>query len=176
MKELKCSGCGSRVFAQRDEGSVTCQYCQALTILPKQRVSEFEQLASEIEKLTAAVKVGPGLAESYAKAKKYIMAGDFLIANELIDEILSKDINQARAWFYKSLLPFYSYQEQLDFIDLAIINSSGDLKAFYEKEKKILEKKVRRKKRDQTIGWVIVFGGLGLAIIGGTFLLLHYLT
>jgi len=177
MKQLKCSGCGSRVFAPEGEGSFACEYCKAVTILPTQRVHDFEKLTAEIERLSLAVKKGDGFGEKYAKAKKLILNGDYMTANEVINDILDADPKQARAWFYMSLLPIYKFSEQMQSIDLAIKHSpeGGEIRKFYEDEKKILERKGRRIKREKFLANIIIIVGIGVLAVGGTFALLWFL-
>lgn len=106
VKELKCVCCGASLQGvEADSVNVKCEYCgQMVRVYADDDSFSTEAILEKISQLGNRVR-NDGFDTEYERAKYLIRNHNYNEASVLLNTILANDITQARAWYYKSLLP-----------------------------------------------------------------------
>ena len=140
LKTLKCAGCGAGLPLRSGDVNLQCEYCNVVT----RRVSKGEPASDVI--MEKVQRVADFLTESRQK-EKYALALDLIrksrytAAMDILTQILAEDDKQARAWFYKSLLPVLEQESILfhgTYVNLGIVSklkTSDEIYAYLKRIK-----------------------------------------
>ena len=137
MKVHKCSCCGANLKLEHGQRNVVCEYCNAFVSVedgddPQYAVTAILGHIAEM----GARKQTDEFSGAYKQIKDLIAKHNYIQANERLDQILARDERQARAWFYKSLLPIIEQEVivfkgyQIDIIRVAQISNRKQLHAY----------------------------------------------
>jgi len=105
VKVLRCSNCGANLKCESGRPNVVCEYCKSFVrIDDDSKQYDPDVILSLITEMGDRVRTD-GFSGEYNEIKGLISANKYCEASERLDVILKQDETQARAWFYKSLLP-----------------------------------------------------------------------
>ncbi|MCL2587255.1 MAG: hypothetical protein FWE31_03375 [Firmicutes bacterium] len=160
-KVLRCPSCAANLSS---DDNLQCNYCGAKIQITK--INPVVDIIVEFEQLCKVMNAQQ-IKENYARAKIHIGKGRFEDADDALDAILAVDDTQTPAWYFKSLMPHFKHEKQLEFIDMAISNANEKQKDFLIQERKNRVKKERRKmlKRRLETTALVVGAILSLAAI-----------
>ena len=108
MKRLVCGSCGAGLKNVEDgQINVKCDYCGTVIRVVGEGDEQYntEYIINQILELGVGRKRKDSFDADYKRAKGLIEQHRYFEANELLNEILTEDSTQARAWYYKSVLP-----------------------------------------------------------------------
>lgn len=117
-KVLRCSSCGAGLQYLPGQPNVQCGYCKTYTRVGSdvdvgEMINYISELGSRVRK--------DDFTSMYERIKDLMSAHKYVEASKKLDAILEKDHTQARAWFYKSMLPILD-QETILFKDKYYVN------------------------------------------------------
>jgi len=118
VAKIVCGGCGASLkIAEEWQVNIKCEYCGTVnriacgTVTVQYSAARIINQIGELDSVRMPKK--DNFSELYEKAKALIGKNNFFEANGLLNDILKSDPDQARAWFYKSLLPILEQRSVL---------------------------------------------------------------
>jgi hypothetical protein len=115
VKTLRCSSCGAGLRNDGGQPNVVCEYCNSFVRVADDKQVQFDMTAT----LTRIMEVWTSHSGATDFAREYQIVADlmekhrYLDVKKRLDRILEVDSTQARAWFYKSLLPILENESVL---------------------------------------------------------------
>ena len=116
MKQLRCDSCGA-ALKNYEAGmvNVKCEYCGTVLRVVGAGSEQYntENIVNQILELGVARTRKDRFNNTYKNAKNLIEQHKYTEANNLLNGILAEDQSQARAWYYKSILPILEQESVL---------------------------------------------------------------
>lgn len=104
VKTLRCSSCGAALKCETGQPNVVCEYCNSFVRVADDTQLDSATIISHIAQIWPRVR-NDDFTSEYERIRDLIENHKYTDAMRRLDRILEKDNTQARAWFYKSLLP-----------------------------------------------------------------------
>ena len=106
VSSIQCDGCGARL-KKMDGVNVNCEYCGVLIRVVGEGSEQYNiaNILSQFTRLDMDRIRKDSFDKLYERVKVFIEQGKYVEASTVLNNILDEDKTQARAWFYKSLLP-----------------------------------------------------------------------
>jgi hypothetical protein len=106
-KVLRCSSCGAGLRPTAGQPNVVCEYCNSFVrVADDKAAAQFETtvILSQMMQIWPRVR-SDDFTGTYETINELIGKHKYVEARSRLNRILEKDHTQARAWFYKALLP-----------------------------------------------------------------------
>jgi len=93
-----------------DQINVKCEYCGVLIRIVGQDAEQYN-IANIVSQIVRLADPESDFDKQYERAKVFVEQGKYIDASDVLNKVLDKDVTQARAWFYKALLPVLEQTE-----------------------------------------------------------------
>lgn len=110
VKTLRCSSCGAGLIITSGQPNVKCEYCKTCTRVASD--IDTGAVLNHISQLWPRVRKDD-FTTAYQNIKDLLSEHKFVEASKTLNSILEKDNTQARAWFYKTLIPILDQETVL---------------------------------------------------------------
>jgi uncharacterized Zn finger protein (UPF0148 family) len=110
MKDLKCNSCGAALSHCGNSPNAKCEYCGNMVRVTSDNFYNADYIIHQIESISTRVRTDD-FDSQYAAIERLIKQHRYVDASEELDEILIQDKKQARAYYYKALLPVLEKNE-----------------------------------------------------------------
>jgi DNA-directed RNA polymerase subunit RPC12/RpoP len=136
MRTLKCDNCGAGIQTTGDSPNVKCEYCGTIVRLRTgdDRYFSTTAIIQNINMLGTRIR-GDSFNSRYELITQNIERHAYIEAAVALNRILEEDITQARAWYYKALLPVLEQESVLYagcYINVKIISQITDRRLIHK--------------------------------------------
>ena len=138
MKVMKCDSCSANLNPEDGQVNVKCEYCGTVIRVVGEGAEQYssENILNQILELGTGRVRKDSFDSMFQRAKDFIEQHKYAEANKILNEVLEEDHTQARAYFYKSLLPVLEQESimykgcYINIIVLAQITNRHEISAF----------------------------------------------